>query len=674
MTIKRLPEDVVNRIAAGEVIVRPVNAIKEMIENSIDANATEIAIIVGNGGLQSIHVIDNGSGITKKDLPLVCERFATSKLRAAEELTRGKILSFGFRGEALASISLVAHVSILSKAREDGVATGFESRYISGALVEGYPVPSPFSGESGTRIVVDDLFFNNVVRKKAFRSTTTEYKKILEMVSRFAICFPSVSFRVRKTGMSDFDLVEEDCERLDRIESLTGHSKSCLVELLLSSEDSGSETPAPLLSSQCICLNPSAISKSISHTTAILVINGRLMETSSSHLLKNVENEICSNFDCAKAGFLYICLNLNPEMVDVNVCPTKGKVVFTNQAGVENFVSEKLISFLLEKRKATIIKLHKIEFASSNLVREQSPLCRPSQLPPPSQESQPFKVRTCPKQNFFFTPKAVVKELSQEIPFIELTLTQPDVTPPVLLDLASSNENEQTSLIEENLPLCIQSTKPDPPFKSTFSLTLAELANNRCVELGQNPRDFVFVGDIGRGYILCQYFSRLCVCNVNKLSRALLESFLLGHDLGFVPIPAETFPEENLRDCSGFVKDLFVGPRCPSVRGNHHRIGPYQVKKLLSEIGANAENLRTESEDSIVVLTRIIVDWILEAEYDDDMRIIWDEIVRNKNFLANCTISKTQEPPELINEPTSHNSFFREVISLKELYKEFERC
>ena len=178
-TIRKLDEVVVNRIAAGEVIQRPANAIKEMLENSIDAGSKSITVTVRGGGLKMLQIQDNGTGIRKEDMNIVAERFTTSKLREFSDLTN--IATYGFRGEALASISHVAHLTILTKTRDS--PCGYKCGYRDSVMETG---PSPVAANQGTTITVEDLFYNIPNRRAALRSPTEEHNKIADVVTKYA--------------------------------------------------------------------------------------------------------------------------------------------------------------------------------------------------------------------------------------------------------------------------------------------------------------------------------------------------------------------------------------------------------------------------------------------------------------------------------------------------------
>lgn len=186
--IKRLDEATINRIAAGEVIHRPMHAIKELIENSLDAGATSIQIVVKDGGLKLMQITDNGKGITKDDFRLVCERFTTSKLSQFSDLAH--IATYGFRGEALASITYVSNLTLISRIADSDFA--WKATYVNGKLEEGDPTPS--AGNLGTQISVNDLFYNSPSRRKTFKTPGEEYNKILDVAQKYSILNNEVSF------------------------------------------------------------------------------------------------------------------------------------------------------------------------------------------------------------------------------------------------------------------------------------------------------------------------------------------------------------------------------------------------------------------------------------------------------------------------------------------------
>lgn len=152
--IRALQQDVVNKIAAGEIIVAPVHALKELIENAVDAGSTSLEILVKDGGLKLLQITDNGHGINRDDLPILCERFTTSKLKAFEDLT--SIGTYGFRGEALASISHIAHLAVTTKTQESSCA--WRAQYSGGKLTASKPgqsaEPKAVAGRPGTQITV----------------------------------------------------------------------------------------------------------------------------------------------------------------------------------------------------------------------------------------------------------------------------------------------------------------------------------------------------------------------------------------------------------------------------------------------------------------------------------------------------------------------------------------
>jgi len=210
MAIRRLPEHLVNRIAAGEVVERPASALKELVENAIDAGATRIAVSLGGGGIDRIEVIDDGCGMTPGDMALALERHATSKLQD-DQLDRVETL--GFRGEALPSIASVARITIESRVRG---ADGWMRRVDNGRLVEEGPAALP----PGTRIRVEDLFARVPARRKFLRSGRAEFAACADAVKRLAMARPEIGFTLEHDGRRSFS-VQPGEDRPSRVASLT---------------------------------------------------------------------------------------------------------------------------------------------------------------------------------------------------------------------------------------------------------------------------------------------------------------------------------------------------------------------------------------------------------------------------------------------------------------------
>ncbi|GAO49345.1 hypothetical protein G7K_3496-t1 [Saitoella complicata NRRL Y-17804] len=316
--IKALDVTVVNRIAAGEIIQRPANALKELIENSIDAGSTSIDVVVKEGGVKLLQITDNGCGIRKEDMEILCERFTTSKLQKFDDLS--SIATYGFRGEALASISHIAHVTITTKTAESPCA--WRATYSDGKLVPAKPGqsadPKPVAGKTGTQITAEDLFYNVPTRRRAFRNANDEYMRLLDVVQRYAVHSAGISMSCKRHGDTAYGCsTVQRATTKDNIRQIYGAS---VAGELLSVEvkDEGLAFKVEGLVTNA--------NYHVKKTTMLLFINHRLVESTS---LKRGLEQIYATF-LPKGGhpFIYLSLEIEPSRVDVNVHPTKREVNF----------------------------------------------------------------------------------------------------------------------------------------------------------------------------------------------------------------------------------------------------------------------------------------------------------------------------------------------------------
>lgn len=313
--IRLLPEGVVNRIAAGEVIERPAAAVRELAENALDAGAHRIAVAISGGGIERIEVADDGCGMTAEELALAVQRHATSKL-ADDSLIR--IATLGFRGEALPSIGAAARLSITS--RPAGAAEAATIRVEGGAV----SAVSPAAGAPGTRVVVRDLFFATPARRKFLKSSRTEADAAEAAVRRLALAAPGVAFRCETEGRVIFDLPSQS--RTARLTALLG-AEAAAALLEVSGERGalrlGGSASAPQLT------RPTAAGQT-------LIVNGR--PVADPVLRTAVRVAYRDVIPPGRHPVVALYLDVPPEELDVNVHPAKAEVRFRDPEAVRSLV------------------------------------------------------------------------------------------------------------------------------------------------------------------------------------------------------------------------------------------------------------------------------------------------------------------------------------------------
>ncbi len=329
--IQILPAKLANQIAAGEVIERPASCIKELLENSLDAGATEIRIDIDAGGMRQIIVTDNGVGITKEDLPLTIAPHATSKIREQQDLFH--LLTLGFRGEALASIQAVSKVEVISKRPDAGAKAYLLKAYDQNSISEAY-----FSGKHGTTITIKDLFYNVPARKKFLKSAKTEYLHIESLVTALALSRPEVAIYFSHNQKSVYHLPQAlTPEQLqNRVTKLLG-KRFIDHAIELNVEKTGLKLKGFL-----------GLPETFSRTNQqqFFYINGRLIKDKLiTHAIKSFfQEKQLLGAGMYPAYVLYFALH--PEDVDVNVHPTKHEVRFHEPRLIHDFITSSLASVI----------------------------------------------------------------------------------------------------------------------------------------------------------------------------------------------------------------------------------------------------------------------------------------------------------------------------------------
>ncbi len=314
--IKILPENIANKIAAGEVVQRPESVVKELLENAVDAKATNIVLIIKQAGKSLIQVCDNGSGMTEEEAVLSIRKHATSKITSIEDLE--SINTLGFRGEALSSIAAVCQLEIKTETADEETGTLIKIEN------ENEIVTERISTAKGTCVSVKNIFYNIPARRKFLKSDTTELKHIIDTFNRTALAYPEINFKFYNSDNLVFDYKEGSLD--DRIQQVFADN---MLEALIPVDE---ETD--YLSVKGYIGKPSIFKKSKGEQ--FLFLNKRFVFNKSiNHAVFTAFENILEKGDYP---FFILFISLNPSKVDVNIHPSKLEVKFDDEKDIYNFI------------------------------------------------------------------------------------------------------------------------------------------------------------------------------------------------------------------------------------------------------------------------------------------------------------------------------------------------
>uniref|UniRef100_A0A182PGE2 DNA mismatch repair protein S5 domain-containing protein n=1 Tax=Anopheles epiroticus TaxID=199890 RepID=A0A182PGE2_9DIPT len=663
--IRKLDEVVVNRIAAGEIIQRPANALKEMIENSLDAKATSIQITVKAGGLRSLQIQDNGTGIRREDLEIVCERFTTSKLQSFDDLS--SISTYGFRGEALASISHVAHLTIVTKTKKE--KCGFKACYEDGKLKGDI---KPIAGNQGTQITVDELFYNVPMRKQALKTPNEEFQRISDVVSKYAVHNPQASFILKKFG--------ETASIRTQVKSTVAHNISTIygsaIGKALIPVDMQDDVLQLTVEGYVTNVNFS-LKKGIS----LMFINHRAVECSA--LKKAIDAIYALYLPKGNAPFVYLALELNPQNVDVNVHPTKHEVHFLHEEEIVEKVKLLVERALLGGNAARSYTQALLPGVSQPL---NSTKANESMVGGDEKARLDYKfVRTShseQKLDKFFnisgnTGDITVKQEPQEEKVLEPKLTQP------------SPSRKKKILKRETRLHSIHTLRQ-------------QVESDGDENLRKIFRELTYVGTIDREQVLIQYDTKMYLSKTQPLAEELFYQLLLFNFGNFERL---TFTEPL--DLARLVQVGLADPKS----GYTEEDGPVDeltqaiVEKLVSKAPVLREyyNLSIREDGyleslpklldnyipSIVFLPMYIIRLATDVEWDEEQECFRTFSRETAHFFSRIALTKPEKEyrwelehvlyPAVRNylippKEFTKNGCLLQLASLPELYRVFERC
>ncbi|CAN6674994.1 DNA mismatch repair protein Mlh1p [Trichomonascus vanleenenianus] len=661
--IRPLPEEIINRISAGEIVTYPSSALKELIENSLDAGSTRIDVVVADGGLKSLQITDNGSGIHVDDLPILCHRYTTSKLRSVEDLKQ--ITTYGFRGEALASISYVARVTVVTKTPE--AACAYRARYENGKMI-GEPVP--VAGTTGTHITVTDLFYNTLTRLKALRKNE-EYQRIIDVCAKYGIHAQGVAVSCKKQGdMHSALLIKSSMSLSDRIKSYFGSISNELIEV-----DIPAEPANGLLKANGLITNANYSSKK--SVPYVFFINNRLV--SCAPMQRAIKQVYAMFLPKNTHAFVYLSIEIASKNIDVNVHPTKREVRFLHE--------DEIVDSVCAGIQAALSKVDTSRQFKVQTVLPQSvgtPLAHDTTTS--TQKRYEYKlVRTDPRQQkiTFFTNQRDTNNAS--------TINNRE------------NSNGEGGLLKEYVPTTLRSVKQ-------LRTKVEESASANLTTIFEN-HTYIGVVDFRRRLAAIQHDVRLYLVDYGAVLKELFYEIILTDfgnfgtteidpcgeepitirqllDLAYDTVNPDAKHEidahfQTFTDFAPMLEEYFniklipvnggsdlIVHSLPLLVARYRFAMEHQVHKLPMLFYRIANNADWDDEDQCLdSIARELAEFYTPDSIDEETDKAEADQLRNDLEVVLFPAMKTR-----LIVPRSLNSFTVEIANLPGLYKVFERC
>lgn len=503
MSIQVLDQETINKIAAGEVIERPSSVVKELVENAIDAGATAVTIEIKDGGISFIRITDNGSGISKDDIPMAFLRHSTSKIKSIEDLMN--VSSLGFRGEALSSIAAVSQVELITKTSDD--FTG--SRYVieGGNEISLEEVGAP----DGTTFIVRNLFYNTPVRRKFLKTAATEAGYVNALIEHLSLSHPDISFRFINNNQNKLH-TSGNMNLKDIIYGVYGRDiTSNLMEISGKTQD---VEITGFIGKPVICRGNRGYEN--------YYINGRYIK--SSIITKAIEEAYKGYIMPHNYPFTAIHFKINPSIMDVNVHPTKMELRFSKNEFVYRFVLETVKECLANRELAARVKL-------PDPVKQQQFTKSPENIKQTEKsyvqentDSKPYQAPRIepPRESFYNSTESSVKQKTvnenQTTCFIK-NITDYTKMPPTRLpepfEIKRSDE-----MIKEDKKIYEAEKKQEAKQLSMFDTPLMS---------GKAKADYRIIGQLFETYWLIEYEDKFYMMDQHAAHEKILYERFMNH-------------------------------------------------------------------------------------------------------------------------------------------------